>query len=168
MEECPICYIETSDNAFQILECAHSLCKLCFSKLRSRVCPFCRTPIGTKKRKKKQQRRYRPEPQAFISERERRNVSIIENITVEEIIPPLNRTRHRRRRNRTERPFITVPINLTDREIDFIESSDSSLDNRPIPIIRNSSVSDKKKQLYRKKRNRWREDQIRKRGGGKN
>ena len=163
MEECPICYIETPDNAFQILECAHSLCKLCFSNLRSRVCPFCRNPIGFKKKKKKNRSR-RQEPQPIINERE---IAILQNTTVEEIIPPINssRIRRRARRNRTTRAIISVPTILTDREIEMIQNNRE--DDDPIPILRNLSISDKKKQLYRKKRNRWREDMIRRKGGGK-
>ena len=146
MEECPICYIEIPENAFKILECKHSLCNLCFSKLRSRVCPFCRYPIKNKIKKKKRNRRLIPT-----------------TILVEEIIPPLNQRINRRQRRRVSRhnnTIIAPSIYLTNQEIDFIINEEEE------PLLNNTleSVNDRKKQLYRKNRNRWKQNYIRTNG----
>lgn len=44
--ECPVCYEKAADDNYQKLECNHSLCKSCLSKLRQRNCPLCRSPIN--------------------------------------------------------------------------------------------------------------------------
>lgn len=44
--ECPVCYEKAAEDNCQILECKHSLCKSCLSKLRQRNCPLCRAPIN--------------------------------------------------------------------------------------------------------------------------
>lgn len=44
--ECPVCYEKAAEDKCQVLECAHSLCKKCLSKLRQRNCPLCRAPIN--------------------------------------------------------------------------------------------------------------------------
>ena len=47
MSECLICY-ENNENTTEIifLACLHSMCKICLSNLRQKVCPFCRTVIS--------------------------------------------------------------------------------------------------------------------------
>ena len=43
MEECFVCFNET--NKFIIFECGHKMCRLCFPKLRSPLCPVCNVKI---------------------------------------------------------------------------------------------------------------------------
>ena len=45
--ECPVCYEEATEDTYQVLECAHYLCKKCLSNLCQSICPLCRTPINT-------------------------------------------------------------------------------------------------------------------------
>ncbi|XP_037043251.1 uncharacterized protein LOC119079443 [Bradysia coprophila] len=59
MEDCPICCNEISPSSWQILECKHKVCAVCYSKLltqRSTMsgvpctfvkCPFCHATFGT-------------------------------------------------------------------------------------------------------------------------
>lgn len=46
MNTCLICYDFQADRGEMVfLDCAHSLCSLCLSKLQQQACPFCRTAI---------------------------------------------------------------------------------------------------------------------------
>ena len=43
--DCQICFESGKEPVF--LDCKHSLCGKCFIKLERKICPFCRTDIGT-------------------------------------------------------------------------------------------------------------------------
>lgn len=45
MEECLICYSMSSEMVWKTLSCQHKLCNLCYLKLATANCPFCRKDI---------------------------------------------------------------------------------------------------------------------------
>jgi hypothetical protein len=45
-EECLICTESTPITDFNTLPCNHKLCKECFPKIKTPMCPFCRSPYG--------------------------------------------------------------------------------------------------------------------------
>ena len=49
LSTCEICY-EPADK-WQILPCTHKLCNQCYTKLQANSCPWCRAPLGFKKRR---------------------------------------------------------------------------------------------------------------------
>lgn len=152
--ECGICYDTVPEEKFKVFECNHSICKCCFSKLRSCTCPFCRTPI----------------PSYFDQllpsfETDDENIFLLSNIYDDDniiYIPRLRNTRRRRRRNNhrntqsNEQTTNNIPINLTPEELQDINHQISTIvtpnqDN----IIYNDSTSDRNRQRHRSIRDRW-------------
>ena len=51
LEKCGICYEEKNLNHFKILECNHKVCKQCFPRIKNPLCPFCRQPFISNRRR---------------------------------------------------------------------------------------------------------------------
>ena len=152
--ECPICYEKAAEDDCQVLECTHSLCKNCLSKLRQRICPLCRASINI--------------PSKFMP-------SILEDNTydwnIEDIewerveiydsdfrIQIRNRRSRNRRRSRLERnremleASSRIPDVVSDVHIAEIMYGISIFRDISIPA---RSVSDKQQQKKRNKRSVW-------------
>uniref|UniRef100_A0A6C0EK28 RING-type domain-containing protein n=1 Tax=viral metagenome TaxID=1070528 RepID=A0A6C0EK28_9ZZZZ len=43
---CHICYEQQDDGRMVYLQCTHSLCDICLTRLHQRACPFCRSVIS--------------------------------------------------------------------------------------------------------------------------
>lgn len=151
--ECPVCYENVTKDDYQALECLHSICNICFSKLHQRVCPLCRATISVS---------YDQQISTYM-ENVNEEFLDLESVILESIHNynfgvELHTSRlniRRRRRNRYERnqnratavgfriPFVSniyIPenINVDIEEIDLFVTE-----------------SDKYKQKVRQERNRW-------------
>lgn len=159
--ECQVCYETATEDDYQELECSHSLCKLCLSKLCQRKCPFCRAPINLPY--KEQLLPVQNDDEDFYLN-EDDNVGWVDvNIHNFDFSLEINnynqRVRHRRRRNRRsyrERTVNTdisrIPTIISEEEVNEILNNDSlSGNNSEI----SKSTSDAIKQKARFKRNRW-------------
>ena len=150
--ECGICYETVANDNIEILECAHSLCQLCLGKLRQRVCPFCRTPIGGSavpplnvetQTHTRSQTPHRQNVRLNVSPRFRRR----------------RRLRGTRRRIASSVPQVSVPQQINPDEIsDMVNNISQSSNTENEAIV---SVSDNKRQHRRKIRNRWKEQNAR-------
>ena len=146
--ECQICYETVTENNLEILECAHGLCKKCFSLLRTSNCPFCRTPI----------KKITPEEQPH----EIFSIRMFNNEDLEHEYDPIIiqsvRFRRRRRRNYEQRERLrdqartNIPTIISDTEINNILNHVST---SPITDNRKHHISDKHKQKYRHNKNKW-------------
>lgn len=159
--ECQVCYETATEDEYKKLECSHSLCKLCLSKLRQPKCPFCRAPINLP---------YREQLLPVQNDDEDFNLTEINNIESIDIniynfdysleMNNYNqRVRNRRRRTRRsgrERTVNTdisrIPTNISEEEISEILNNES-LQGKNSEISK--STSDNIKQHARFKRNRW-------------
>lgn len=152
--ECGICYDTVTEENFKVLECNHSICKCCFSKLRSYTCPFCRTPIPSY---------FDQLLPSFESDTEDNFLIINVYDDFTDDTPIIPRIRNERRRRRRPRPRNesnqqnSIPSILTSEEVRSITQQISNIimPNENI-IVYNDSISDRNQQRQRTKRNRWR------------
>jgi len=152
--ECQICYETVAENNLEILECAHGLCKKCYALLRTRNCPFCRTPIIKITTTPINIPQLTTTVPNFIEE----------ELEYESHIQQSTRFRRQRRRDRELRQRIqqqatnNIPTSLSEYEIDNITQQIST---SPITTtIQNQSISDKRRQKYRSQRNISRRNYI--------
>jgi hypothetical protein len=145
--ECPICYEEVTETACQKLECAHSVCKVCFSRLHQCRCPLCRAPITFLSR-------------SNLSDDEQDEGIEWENIytydfefSVETRMSRINRRRRRRERTRARESNVipNIPDVISPRHL--AEASAAIIQNERIELV---SEPDKNRQKVRNSRNRWR------------
>lgn len=159
--ECPICYDTVSEDKYQKLECIHSLCKLCLSRLHQRACPFCREPISF----------------SFIQmllptnndddnvtwNLDDMNSGDDYNFYELDIYTHIPRQRRMRRRRRSRQMILrdpgNTPIPNVVSEIDIIEILHGIKDTQNEQSSQCGSASDKQRQKIRHERNRWRRQQ---------
>jgi hypothetical protein len=160
--ECQVCYETATEDEYKKLECSHSLCKLCLSKLRQPKCPFCRATIILP---------YKEQLLPVQNDDEDFNLNEVDNVELIDVnmynfdfsleMNNYNpRIRHRRRRmNRRSNREITlntdisrIPTNITEEEISEILNNDVLHGNNSEI---SKSTSDNIKQEARFKRNRW-------------
>lgn len=149
--ECEICYETVAENDIEILECAHGLCKKCFSLLRTRNCPFCRTII---------RRISAPiaPVNSFVEQIVPENDYSYDGLAYESMIIESVRFRRRRRRNYEERQrtrqqsHANIPTTISDIELNHIMDHVST---SPIITSQKHHTSDKNRQKYRHNRNKW-------------
>lgn len=160
--ECQVCYETATEDEYKKLECSHSLCKFCLSKLRQHKCPFCRAPIILPNKE---------QLLPVLNDDEGFNFNDDNNLEVIEIdmynydfsldINNYNqRVRHRRRRrNRCPNRERTVNADISRIPTNISEEEISEILNNDIFQVNNSeiskSTSDDIKQHARFKRNRW-------------
>ena len=143
--ECRICYETVTEDNIEVLECIHSLCQSCLGKLRNRLCPFCRTPIGGLA--------LPPSPTETPPP-----LLLHLDVSWDIVLHPRRRRRRRRPRRRSSpRPRARAPQQLSSSDIDdllndVVRSSEAE--------SKHVSVSDKKRQYRRCSRNRWREQNV--------
>ena len=146
--ECGICYGIIPEENFKVLECMHSICQSCFSKLHSYTCPFCRTPISELTKN-------------IVNDySDDNNDDNNDNNEIIEILhnQPTNRRSRRSRRPRTRRNYPNnIPQNISTQDINAIRQQISTL-HLPTEIItyNNESIPDNNRQRLRSIRNRWR------------
>lgn len=151
--DCDICYETVTEDKLQILECAHTLCKSCLSKLRNRNCPFCRNPISSTTQQ-------REETLETLS------IRIVDEQEVErydiDIHNTLQRFNRRRRRDREERErirdevFRNIPREMSEYETQSILTHfNNHRINDSLVIISPISAPDSVKQKHRHHRNRY-------------
>lgn len=143
--ECRICYETVTEDNIEVLECIHSLCQSCLGKLRNRLCPFCRTPIGGC-----------PTPPLQPDISLPRSLHI--NMSFDIAQPRRRRRRRAPRRRISPGPRVRAPLQLSPSDIDDL------LNNVVRPSGEESkrevSVSDRNRQCRRDARNRWRLQHI--------
>lgn len=165
--DCPICYETVPEDDRKVLQCNHSLCCGCLSKLRANTCPFCRAPINT-------------DNNVQLNDDDRE----FEDEIIEVYLPIIHhygtyaqmqqtqrrqmrrlRRRHtrrlrRRQAQRRRRQEITLPapsLIISEAEIEDITSTPETHE-RSVEGIKPGHISDKKKQKYRNARNRWKKN----------
>ena len=141
--ECRICYETVTKDNIEFLECTHSLCQSCLSKLRNSLCPFCRAPIGSVQVTPVLEQ---PTP---ISNPIRLQVEF-------DIEPPIRSRRRRQRRDRRTLSLEScpVPLFLSLDEINEILCTLCDTTTPPEAV----QTPDIEKQRRRYGRNRWRRD----------
>lgn len=149
--ECRICYESVTEDNIETLECMHSLCQICLGQLRRRLCPFCRTPIGSASELLPLTREIDPPSLRLPPPR-------LLHLDME--VLPLPRRRRRRRRARRRRPSsssppIRAPMNIDPSVVE--EMRVTSLNERVDENETKNSISDKYRQCRRRSRNRWKE-----------
>jgi hypothetical protein len=145
--ECGICYSIIPEENFKVLECMHSICQSCFSKLHSYTCPFCRTPISELNKNI-----FNNYSDDYHDDDDNNGIfEILYNQTT-------NRRSRRNRRSRARRNHPNnVPQNISTQDINAIRQQISTL-QLPTEIItyNNESIPDNNRQRLRSIRNRWR------------
>ena len=150
--ECTICYETVHEGEIQVLECAHSLCQICLGRLRSRICPFCRTSIERTTRHADARPGSDEEPYFVFSSELEQAFSVSAAV---------NR-RNRRRRRRRDTPIFPmvgrpVPLSLSQEEVATLRT----VQLPALPSIQGSrSRSDNDLQKARRRKARWREGLI--------
>lgn len=133
MNECLICYDHKADQGRMVfLECLHTVCKICLTKLQKDACPFCRSQINRKSHLEK----INQKTKVIQTEYYRENISAEMPIRV--------RTRRRRRRTITERVD-------TEHGIVILETG----------ILRDKKPKKRRKSKHNKRKNNWARGQAR-------
>lgn len=123
-ETCHICYEDVMKSNMKWLDCAHSLCTVCYGRLEKRECPFCRQAIPKPERPRKPRLRNNHVPEMEDAE----ELIIFEFDAMEDILqrfrfadprsPPRPRQRHRRHelnaRRRSVDVVVRIPMFLDD------------------------------------------------------
>jgi hypothetical protein len=150
--ECPVCYEKVTEDNCQDLECSHSLCKLCLSRLHQRICPLCRAPITFS-----YVQRLLPAVEDTDEDNEWESTHSYEfEFSVEVRIPHIQRRRRRRRRERNRVRDISddsvIPVVVSEVHMAEILLGVSITTEDDFPLV---SKSDRYKQKVRQGRNRW-------------
>lgn len=160
--ECPVCYETAADDKYQTLECTHSLCKLCLSRLRQRICPLCRAPIKISYRRQLLPTAADDEFNWSPEDIEWERVNSYEfEFSVE--VRTTRLSRRRRRRNRSGRNRGTqvglprIPIIISDANMADMSASVSVPSEEPTPV---ATENDHRRQKTRYGRHQWREDRA--------
>lgn len=143
--ECHICYEIVTEDNIEFLECSHSLCQSCLSKLRNSLCPFCRAPI-----RYVQVTPLLETPPTPIS-------SPIQLHVDPDIGSPIRSRRRRQRRERRTLSLESCPVPLF-LNLDEINEILSNLCDTTTSRLEASSTSDTERQKRRSGRNRWRQN----------
>ena len=102
-DTCHICYDDVAKSNMKWLECAHSLCTVCYVKLEKRECPFCRRAIPKPERPRKPPLRpASPNQDPIIFEFDELDVRS----------PPRPRQRHRRHEMNARRHSVDVVVRI--------------------------------------------------------
>ena len=149
--ECYICYETVEEGEIRVLECAHSLCQRCLSRLRVHICPFCRTSIERSH-------------QDIVSHREGPSSVSAREEDLEHAFSMIRRGRRRMRRRR-ERPsqlpvLRHIPPLLSDEEVAELRTAASVAQ---LSDSESKSRSDDLLQRARRERARWREGSMHRR-----
>lgn len=141
--ECNICYENVTEDNIEFLECSHSLCQPCLSKLRNSLCPFCRAPI-----RNVQDVPPPCPPPTPVSNPIQVHVDL-------DVRTPIRSRRRRQRRERTTLSFASYSAPFLN--LDEINEILSNLrDTTTSSVAR--STSDTERQKRRSGRNRWQHD----------
>lgn len=132
--ECPVCYETVTGDKINVLDCAHSFCIICISKLLAPKCPLCRTPI------------VKPNINNWNDD------SYIIDV---DVVIPIRQSRPRRRRPRQDRdnqqnytiPSIVLPGEINNNAIVLLPP--------PPPLLYRDDVI---MQQNRSNRNSWRQN----------
>ena len=152
--ECGICYESKIGADFEVLDCNHSICKCCLSKLRSHTCPFCRNPIPSYFDK------LLPNENDYIFPNDNENIPYEIDI---ELTILTQRTRQRQRQRRRRENRNTFQNNYEENSSivsnshmnDILNQINITLNNQQNIVHKKESISDKHKHKNKYHKNSW-------------
>lgn len=118
MLECAICFESKPSEQMQFLPCVHFLCDVCFSRLQSNLCPFCREKF-------KDSDSSFSEPEPLLDEDDEEEITYLATLMENEM-----RSGRRRggRRSSRSNPSTTIGTRLNNQT-----ENSSSITQTPLP-----------------------------------